>query len=374
MDDTGSPTAVPPGSEDPALLRAFLESAPHGLMAVGADGRIAFLNNAMASTLGLRREHAEGADCRAVLPAPVARLVEARLEGGVPGRRTVAIEMAGRGRRLDFSIAPVRTGPGEAPSACAVACHDPDRPDGPDRPRELDTMKDNFLSLVSHELCTPLTSIVAYTETLLMDEDTPADTIREYLRTISAEGQKLTRLITDIIDLARMEAGRMDYNPNPLDCGELMGALAAALEAEFNRKRQTLDTQLAPGLPMVSADPQRLSQALEKILSNAVKFTPEGGRVLVRTSASAPDGRLGVPGVQIDIEDNGPGIPAEAQDQLFGKFGVAGRIDHHTSGTGLGLPIARNIIVNGHGGSVWLDSAPGRGTRVHVRVPALREG
>jgi signal transduction histidine kinase len=229
--------------------------------------------------------------------------------------------------------------------------------------RELDVLKDNFLSLVSHDMRTPMTSIEGYASIMLerlgrfSEEDQRAS-----LEIIVKESQRLTRLINDILDLQRFEAGKMELDLRDLDLDRLARESAELFQGFAYSKKISLETVLPESPVWVSGDPDRLSQVMANLLSNAVKFTPAGGRVIVAVENMAGErgGRA-----RVSVSDTGPGIPPELRPRVFDKFQqVEKLVRPREQGTGLGLALAREII-EAHGGRIGLAEGTGRGSEFY---------
>jgi signal transduction histidine kinase len=232
-----------------------------------------------------------------------------------------------------------------------------------ERLKELDRMKDDFISTVTHELRTPLTSIRAFSEILHDNPDLDGGERQRFLGLVIKESERLTRLINQVLDLAKIESGHALWNTGELDLREVVVEAVNATSPLFRSKGVSIETAMPALVPSVVADRDRLTQVLLNLLSNAVKFCPAGtGRVEVRLEA---DGG----GVRVDVRDNGPGISPEHQAMIFEKFRQVGdTLTQKPSGTGLGLSICRRII--GHfGGRLWVESAPGRGSVFSFVLP-----
>ena len=237
-----------------------------------------------------------------------------------------------------------------------------------ERLRELDRMKDDFVSTVSHELRTPLTSIRAFAEILADNPDTPADKRQKFIGVILKETERLTRLINQILDLAKIESGRAEWHTEALDLGELVREAEGATDALFREKSVRLSTEVAAGLPKVDADRDRLMQVMLNLLSNSVKFCePETG--LVRVRVACEPGR-----VRVDVVDNGVGVAPEHHERIFEKFRQVGdTLTDRPQGTGLGLPISRQIVRH-LGGKLWVQSEAGRGATFSFTLPTTGSG
>jgi Na+/proline symporter/signal transduction histidine kinase len=231
------------------------------------------------------------------------------------------------------------------------------------RLQELDRLKDDFLSTVSHELRTPLTSIRSFSEILYDSPDLEPAKRAEFLDIIIKESERLTRLINQILDLAKMEAGRMEWQMVDLDPKQVIEEALAVTSGLFKEDAVELDLVLPDTLPAIHADRDRLIQVVVNLLSNAVKFCdPNHGRVVV-------EARAGEIGVQVNVTDNGPGLRPEDRQLIFEKFQQAGEVlTQRPPGTGLGLPICRQIVEH-FGGRIWVQSAPDQGSRFAFTLP-----
>jgi Na+/proline symporter/nitrogen-specific signal transduction histidine kinase len=228
--------------------------------------------------------------------------------------------------------------------------------------KSLDRLKDDFMSSVTHELRTPLTSIRALAE-LMRDDPAMAEAQRgQFMAIIVSETERLSRLVNQVLDMAKIESGHAEWHNAEVDLGALVRQ-AVATTSELFRERQTQVKVTLPAAPLVlMADPDRLTQVLLNLLSNAAKFVPvPGGRVDV--SLSSDDA-----GVTLIVRDNGPGVPAEQQALIFEKFRQGGDAANRPQGTGLGLPISRQIVAH-FGGKLWLESQPGQGTAFCFYLP-----
>jgi signal transduction histidine kinase len=224
----------------------------------------------------------------------------------------------------------------------------------------LDEMKSNLLSNVSHELRTPLSSIRAFSE-LLMDPNLAPDTRHEFTSIINSEAERLSRLVTNLLDLSRIQAHGVVWHIQPLDVGKQLELAAASLRPSAAERQLELCIDLAESLPQAMADPDGLQQVLLNLLSNAVKFTDAGE---VRLSAAAVDGC-----VRVAVADTGPGITEDQQAAIFDRFYQAGDIlTSKPSGSGLGLAITKEILLQ-HGSDISLSSEPGAGSTFSFLLP-----
>ena len=230
--------------------------------------------------------------------------------------------------------------------------------------QSLDHMKDDFMSSVTHELRTPLTSIRALSEMMRDDEDMPVAQRQQFLGIIVGETERLTRLVNQVLDLAKIEAGHAEWHEVVVDLPALAQQAADSLRENYREAGVALTLGLDEGVPPVWADPDRLTQVVLNLLSNALKYAPRGtGQVNLRLRAAKG-------GVELEVQDNGPGIAEDQQAVVFEKFRqVAGDAHYRPGGTGLGLPISRQIIEHG-GGRMWLQSQVGAGASFGFWLPA----
>jgi signal transduction histidine kinase len=225
----------------------------------------------------------------------------------------------------------------------------------------VDEMKTNFLANFSHELRTPLTSIRSFSELLLEYEDDP-EIQKEFLRIISTESERLTRLVNDVLDISRIEAGHMNWQMSSLDMRELLGDLGRTFGPLIRLARLTFETDIDQDLARVYGDRDRLNQVIANLLNNAMKFTRPGGTIVLR--GETIDGE-----VHVSVADTGIGVAPEDQERIFEKFQQVGdTLTDKPRGTGLGLPICKDIVEH-HQGRMWVASTPGVGSTFTVALP-----
>jgi two-component system, NarL family, sensor histidine kinase BarA len=243
----------------------------------------------------------------------------------------------------------------------------------------LDKMKSNFLAMISHELRTPLTSVIGYSEMMLegMAGDVN-DEQREYLETIKDKGESLLSLIGSLLDMSKMEAGAMQMNLQELDTATVVEQARTSIVPQASKKRIEVGVDVSTDLPEYRADPERLRQSLVNLMGNAVKFTPEHGRIdlVVRVWTGVlpgeAGGRFGPPQrdfVRFDVKDTGIGIPPDKLETIFKSFyQVDNSITREFGGTGLGLSIVKRFM-QAHGGDVAVHSQPGSGSTFSLLIP-----
>ncbi len=226
----------------------------------------------------------------------------------------------------------------------------------------LDEAKTNFLANVSHELRTPLTSIRAFSEMLLSYED-DEEVQHEFIQIISSESERLTRLVNDVLDVTRIEAGQMDWSIDTIELSELLEQCARTFAPLLEQSNVQFLKDIPHDMPVIRADRDRLQQVVQNLLNNAMKFTTHG-TIALRARVLQNE-------VCIAVADTGVGIAAEDQERVFEKFQQVGdTLTGKPKGTGLGLTICRDIIAH-HGGRLTLSSQPGRGSTFSIWLPVL---
>jgi len=343
--------------DEQAKVRTILDGMTEGVVALDDRGRLLLLNPAARAMFAVANEIAEGRPFLEVIrQKELLDLVSEVRASGAPARHELELGppvnrvVAARG-------APVGLGP-ETPGVLLVL-HDVTEL------RRLERVRSEFVANVSHELRTPLTCIKGYLETLLDGALDDRDHARRFLEVAGTHAERLDRLIDDLLELSNIESGRVTMVPMRLDLGEVVAGVAAMFERQTTQSRQTLERVVPPGVA-VHADRDRLVQILVNLVDNAVKFTPEGGRIRVEAE-TGPDGR-----VEIRVRDTGVGIPSTELPRITERFY---RVDKTRSrevgGTGLGLAIVKHLV-QAHGGELHIESALGHGTTVSFTLPAGR--
>ena len=258
------------------------------------------------------------------------------------------------GRYLEVTFRPFPSP--EKPEGMVIVSHDETQS------VRYQEMRKEFVANVSHELRTPLTAIKGFAETLKDGALHDPERGPRYLSVIEKHADQLTNLINDLLELSRLDNHADLPRSAPVDVGQAIGRAVELLQPAAERKRHTLAVAIDPHLPLVAGNTDYLERAVANLLDNAIKYTPEGGRISVSASA---DGAF----ARIDVTDNGIGIPADDLPRIFERFY---RVDRSRSrdmgGTGLGLSIVKHVA-QAHRGTVEVSSTPGVGTTFHLKLP-----
>ena len=230
----------------------------------------------------------------------------------------------------------------------------------------LERMKDEFVLTASHELRSPLTSVQGFAELLILEKDQLSEKHTETVEIILDNTRHLVRLLNDLLDLARSDAGRLTINPTRSEVGAIVAGAARLIMGLTNSRQQRLEVEIESDLPQVSVEPDRIMQVLVNLLTNATEYCPEGSTIKVTASSVGSE-------VEIAVADDGPGIPKDQRDHVFDRFtrGDVG-LTQRVGGTGLGLAIAKSLIEL-HGGAIGVTSKEGEGATFRIVLPALSD-
>ncbi|MHC5114103.1 MAG: sensor histidine kinase [Planctomycetota bacterium] len=237
------------------------------------------------------------------------------------------------------------------------------------RERELAQLKTDFVSKASHELRTPLSSIRAYVEMLIDGEASDETTRADFYRIIHGEADRLSRLIDNLLDISRIEAGTMDVQPTHVRVADLVERAVETIAPQAEDRDLTVDVCVPNPDLRVESDADMLLQVVLNVLSNAVKYTPPGGRVTIGIEAHELTRR-----VEITVADTGVGIPAASLPRLFERFYRVEDCKHMAAGSGLGLSLCHHIVEAVHGGRIDVESQVGAGTTVRIGLPVTFAG
>jgi len=231
---------------------------------------------------------------------------------------------------------------------------------------ELDRLKSDFISIVSHELKTPLTSIKGFVRLLTAERVGPInEKQRHYLDVVEKQTESLTLLINDLLDLSRIEAGMIEVRHEPVLLSDVIGGVVQQLDNLAQEKDIVLRSDIPGDLPLLCGDRERLGQVFMNLIHNAIKFTPERGKIQVKALTTGKD-------CLVRVLDNGIGISAQDLPRIFDKFYmVDSSSTRHQGGTGLGLAISRQLV-HAHGGEMWVNSVKGEGTTFNILLPLYR--
>ncbi len=347
-------------------LEAVLAGIGDGVLVADTEGCLVLMNPVAARLFVLEGPLA-GAPIRSLLSAD--ELVDLLEETAVAGQvliRELPIAAAGfasdgQPRTFQALAAPLyrATEAGEQVGGVVVVLRDITVQ------KELERMKSNFLSVVSHELKTPLHSIKGFVEIILMGKTGPVtDLQRDFLGTVQEQTSHLQRMIEDLLEFSRLESGQVRLRPVPMQPADLVISVVEKLEPLAHKKGLAVTCQLPEGLGEIEADVMRLEQVLTNLVENAIKFTPEGGRVQVCGWDRGDT-------VEIAVIDSGIGVPAEERERVFERFyQVDSSARRRYKGTGLGLTICKHIVTQ-HGGRIWVQDAEGGGSQFHVMLPRV---
>ncbi len=359
-----------------ARFRDLFDQSPDAILAHDLSGRLTDANTALVRLAGLPRQRLLGMDvCALIVDAepPCCRETWHALQPGQP------VTVAGQLRRADGTVLPVEThlaplGSGETRQVVAVVRDLTAQNQARtaleaalDQAQLASRAKSDFLASMSHELRTPLNAVIGFGEAMTLEVFGPlSPKYREYAQDIVESGSHLLDLISDILDLAKIEAGRVELSEEKVGLEPLIDAAVKLLRGRAERSGIHLDIRLPDAPVTVLVDPRRLKQVVINLLTNAVKFTPAGGSVTV--TVTLPPDR----GIEIILADTGIGMRKEDIPHALEPFGQVGRsVTRPNEGTGLGLALVRGIV-DMHGGRMDIDSDPGRGTTVTVTLPPER--
>ncbi len=351
-------------NEERRALSAIIENSAEGILILDATGRIQVFNRALTHMTGWRAEEALGRPVGEVL-ALRDRQGQPRPLPELPLHRTSAAEA----RAYVEGDIVRRSGPPLTVGITATPLYDEEgnltriilNVVDITRFRQAEELKSTFVSVVSHELKTPVALIKGYAETLRReDADWDRATIRESLGVIAEEADHLTHLIDNLLEASRIQAGGLKLEPTDVHLPRLAEKVVDAFRTQTDL--HTFELDFPPNFPPVWGDPERLREVLTNLVSNAVKYSPNGGPVWV-------GGRVDNTGVTVYVADQGIGIPPEEQERIFDRFHrVESGLHRRTEGAGLGLYLVKAII-EAHGGRVWVESAPGRGSVFIFTLP-----
>jgi PAS domain S-box-containing protein len=350
-------------TEEKRRVDAIIENSADGVLILDAECRIQTMNRALAEMTGWAPGKARGQPCRRVIALQNAQGMNI-CETGCPlqafsdGDKLQAegdiVRRDGYRTSVSITYSPLYDEDGALVNIIGNV-HDVTRY------REAEEMKSIFISVISHELKTPVALIKGYASTLRReDAHWDQDTVRESLLVIEEESDRLHHLIDNLLDASRIQAGTLKLELNHVSIPRLAAKTLERFRVQATRHR--LELEFPPDFPPVLADEERLQEVFSNLLSNAIKYSPDGGTIRV-------GGRLHRDNVELFVSDEGRGIPHDKQSSLFQPFyRVDSSLGRQTQGVGLGLFLVK-AIVEGHGGRIWVQSTPGQGSTFHFTLP-----
>ena len=320
-----------------------------GVVAFSMDGSVIHVNPSAQEMLGRSIGEADNYDTLFGDIAPLSRLLAVKQPGYLEGERQV------NDRSLELLLAPFS---GENQGGAMVVIHDVTQQ------RKTEEERKEFVANVSHELRTPLTNIRSYAETLAdAGDDIPPEMRRNFFDVILNESDRMTHIVQDLLTLSRFDSGKSELKLSPFPFDKVVRDVYNAVLLEAQRHGHALTLDLEPGLPEIMADKERITQVMMNIVSNSIKYTPDGGRIQMSAGVTA-DSRK----VWLEVADNGIGIPKKDRNRIFERFY---RVDkarsRESGGTGLGLSIAKEIIVQ-HKGTIGVVDTDEPGLTVRITL------
>jgi PAS domain S-box-containing protein len=337
--------------------QAVLEGIADGVIVFDNQGQAIVANPAIGRILERPSEEMIGLDIEGLMGDSVSPESQAMIVGLLGQRelRRSSLKFEAGEKTLSVSFAPVRSGVGDVTGTVGVFRDFT-------REAEIDRMKSDFVSIVSHELRTPLTSIKGYLDLVLMEAAGKINKQQSsFLEIAKGNAERLHNLVSDLLDLSRIESGKVELDVRVVSLPRIARQVAASLQNEFEDRGLTLILEVPEDLPEVFGDPGRVTQILTNLLSNAYKYTPRGSATV----------RAGIDGhfLRVDVVDTGLGITREDQERLFTRFFRADDASvRQQTGTGLGLNITRSLVEM-HGGEIYVESEPGVGSTFSFTLP-----
>ena len=343
-------------------LRGVLNSMSDGVFALDHDGRIILFNKAATELTGRAITEVAGQLAEKVMPfRQNGELVMTRwlaTHSGTPDKlgqwRNLELYHSD-GSSLFVNVDAIKLQDDPNGISALVTFHDLTRD------HQLEEMKVDFVALAAHELRTPLTEIKGYLDIMQHETKGLRKSDRELLDRSVASAGELSGLMNNLLNVARIEHGELNYNPEIIDYKAYLNSLAPDFEAQVARKGLLLEIKVPARLPAMMADSVGLHEVLRNLLSNAGNHTPAGGHVVIKVKV---DNKY----IETTVTDNGTGIPADAAGRLFTKFYRVNEFKSTSRGTGLGLFICRSIV-EAHGGHIWVDSIEGKGSTFGFTLP-----
>ncbi len=327
-------------------IRTILEAIPDDLMLVDSAGNIREYKAGKSST-HLPMDRFLGTTLGELFPQTVTDQLQRAIRAVLNSEQAGVIELNLEGRDFEARVVPMES------DMALILFRDVTVE------REAERLKSEFIAAVSHELKTPLASILGFSELLLDDNYSPAE-LKEFLENIHHSSLRLKDMVNNLLDTSRLEAGRFIISRQPVDLQFTLAQSARSFAGVAKLSQIHFIWEFDP-LPIIEADPERIGQVVGNLLSNAFKFCPRKGTIWLRARSHG--------GVLLEVEDTGPGIPLEEQGQLFSRYSrTQSAISRGIVGTGLGLYISK-AIVEAHHGRIWVESQENQGAKFSVWLP-----
>ncbi|GAB7388523.1 cell wall metabolism sensor histidine kinase WalK [Bacillaceae bacterium] len=351
--------ALSQNEEEKEKLASILSNMSDGVIATDYGGRVILMNQRAEQMLGQEEEYALGKTLYEVLNLPEEEWrTSLKEEGTLLLEAPVTTEQT---YLLRVTFSPLQ-GQGENGNGIIAVLQDVTEQE------KLENERKEFVANVSHELRTPLTTLKSYLEALLDGAIKDEQIAPRFLKVAMNETERMIRLVNDLLHLSRIDSKALQLNRTPTDMGQLVHEIVDRFSVQFMQRKLSLHVDAAPGLPPVAVDRDGIHQVLDNLLSNAIKYSNEGGRIRIEVKVEQDEW------LSVTVADTGQGIPKRDLPRVFDRFY---RVDkarsRHMGGTGLGLSIAREIVKL-HGGTIFLESEVGKGTRVTFRLPLMKEG
>jgi two-component system, OmpR family, phosphate regulon sensor histidine kinase PhoR len=352
-------------SNEKDYLQTILKGMTEGVLVVDGRARILMVNDALRQLLSLSSDVSDRMPVEIIRNAELEEAIRKAMEGGENIALELDLNKAGE-KTIEVSVVSIHPSgtrkdeDSEGIRGAVAVFHDITRL------KQLEKIRQDFVANVSHELRTPLTTIKGYAETLL-DGALKEDQAFQFVQVIKRHTDRLTKIVEDLLMLSKIETKEFQLKTESISLPNLMDDIIDFLKEPAEKKKISLSRRETPSSLAIRADRSYLEQILINLLDNAIKYTPEGGRVIV--SAAEKDSK----DIQFSIEDNGIGIPKEDLSRIFERFY---RVDKGRSkelgGTGLGLSIVKHLV-QAHGGKVWVESQLGKGSTFYFSLPIRTE-
>jgi NtrC-family two-component system sensor histidine kinase KinB len=340
---------------------SIIRSMDDGIVLIDAEGRVTDINPMAGTILQVEPEKAVHRHFLEVVKSErLFNYIKQSIESGEPAQieekqRVLTVEREGGKHHFQFSVTPVH-GRGASLIGVVLLLRDVTSL------AELERLKGEFVMTASHELRTPLTSVGMSIDLLMESAPKKLDAKEQQLLSAAHEDlQRLKVLVNNLLDLSKIEAGKMEMEFSTQSVLPLVEKVVQSFKVQAEQKGVAFSFHFPEGLPRGKADANKVSWVLTNLVANALHFTPRGGNIQLSAMAFGPF-------IQISVQDDGPGIPYEYQSKIFDKF-VQVKSNQVLGGSGLGLAICREIV-RAHGGTIWVDSAPGAGSTFHFTLPA----